>query len=200
MKKRPQPKSELPREPFVTDVQTGLSLDAVKERISRGEVNGEQDVKTKSVGQILRENVLTFFNFVFVALAIILCCFSDWDNFFGAIGNFGFMGLVVFNTLLGTIQELRAKRTIDKLSLISAPKVKALRDGKECEIAVKDIVLDELVSDMRGRRGQRGRDRGQRKPHHGRAGRHTQAGGRQVALGQFRRFRQGEGSGRAHWA
>lgn len=132
--------------PVVTDIEKGLSTLEVEQRISQGKVNGDTNVKSKSVMQILRENIITFFNFVFVVLAILIFCFLDSsENFFTIIGNFGFLVLVVFNALVGIFQELKAKRTIDKLSLISAPKVKVLRDGTQSEIATTDIVLDDIT-------------------------------------------------------
>jgi len=131
---------------FHTDIQSGLSAQDVERRKLEGKINGDQNVKTKSVAQILRENLITFFNLVFVVLAVILAVFVDWNqSFISAISNFGFLILVIFNALIGIIQELRAKRTIDKLSLISAPKATVLRAGEEQDIAVSDIVLDDMV-------------------------------------------------------
>lgn len=133
-------------ERFVTDLEKGLGQEDVKKRIAEGKVNGDTNVKTKTVGQILRENIVTFFNFVFIVLAVLIFFFIDsHENTLSVLGNFGFMLLIIFNALVGIIQELRAKRTIDKLSLISAPKVIVLRDGQEQEIAIKDIVLDDLT-------------------------------------------------------
>lgn len=132
--------------PFVTDIDNGLTSEEVTARVAQGKVNGDQNVKTKSVVQILRENIVTFFNFVFVAFAIMILFFLDSsDNFFTICGNFGFMILIIFNALVGIFQEMRAKRTIDKLSLISAPKAVVIRDGKEVDIQVKDIVLDDIT-------------------------------------------------------
>ena len=138
-------KTEADSPAFVTDAEYGLSLYEVEKRKLAGKVNGNADVKTKSVAQILRENIVTFFNFVFIALGVILCFCVDWSDFLGAISTFSFLILIVFNALIGILQELRAKRTIDKLSLISAPKVTVIRNGDETEIAVADIVLDELT-------------------------------------------------------
>ena len=133
-------------EKFVTDIKSGLGQKDVENRIAEGKVNGDTNVKTKSVAQILRENIVTFFNFVFIALAFLIFFFVDaGESFLSILGNFGFMVLIVFNALVGIFQEMRAKRTIDKLSLISAPKAIVIRDGEEKEIAVKDIVLDDLT-------------------------------------------------------
>ena len=132
-------------EPAVTNINTGLHSIEVEYRKQRGLVNVNSNVKTKSVAQILRENVITFFNLVFVILAVLLCIFSDWNDLISTVGRFGFMILVIFNSLIGIVQELRAKRTIDKLSLISAPKAAVLRNGEEQEIPVTDIVLDDIT-------------------------------------------------------
>lgn len=130
---------------YITDIERGLTSAEVEERKLAGKINGNQDVKTKTVAQILRENILTFFNFVFITLGVILCFCVDWSDVLDAIGKFSFLILIVFNSLIGILQELRAKRTIDKLSLISAPKATVIRDGEESEIAVGDIVLDDMT-------------------------------------------------------
>ena len=134
---------------FNTSPQTGLTAAEVAERVAAGKVNGEQTVKTKSVADILRSNILTFFNFVFIVLAVLLAGFVP-DGMDG-IGNFGFLILIVFNTLVGIIQELRAKRTMDRLSLLSAPKALVIRDGEEKEIPLEEIVLDDITELAAGR-------------------------------------------------
>jgi cation-transporting ATPase E len=121
----------------------GLTSGEVQERVEEGLVNGDQNIKTKSVGQILRTNILTFFNLLFLALAVLLFFFIP-QNLNGYM-QFGFIVLVVINIVIGVWQELRAKKTIDKLSLISAPKVTAVRDGEKTEIAVADIVMDDTM-------------------------------------------------------
>ena len=134
---------------FNTSPQTGLTAAEVAERVAAGKVNGEQTVRTKSVADILRSNILTFFNFVFIVLAVLLAGFVP-DGMDG-IGNFGFLILIVFNTLVGIIQELRAKRTMDRLSLLSAPKALVIRDGEEKEIPLEEIVLDDITELAAGR-------------------------------------------------
>ena len=124
--------------------ESGLTAEEVEKRVAEGKVNGEQTVRTKSVAQILASNIFTFFNFLFLAMAIILAFFVDFNDK-KAFGSFGFMGLVIINSVIGIVQELRAKRTMDKLSLISAPKIKAVRDGVLSEVAVQDAVLDDLT-------------------------------------------------------
>lgn len=122
---------------------TGLTSEEVETRVKSGLVNGLQTIKTKSVLRILIDNTFTFFNFVFFVMAIIVAAFSGFDE--DGMGNYGFVILCVCNTLIGIVQELRAKHTMDKLSLISAPKVRVIRDGEEKEIAVKDVVMDDVT-------------------------------------------------------
>lgn len=143
------PLVEATEQPAVTDVEKGLSAAEVQARIDAGKVNGEQTVRTKSVLQILRSNIVTYFNFVFVVLAVILAFFVPRGV--EGIGNFGFMILIVLNAAIGIFQELRAKRTIDKLSLLSAPKAVVVRDGEEREIAIEEIVLDDIMELSAGR-------------------------------------------------
>lgn len=138
-----------------TNSQTGLTADEVASRVAEGKINGEQTIKTKSIPQILRENILTFFNFVFVAFAVILLFFTVFDfgpdgkvtaQFnIGILGNFGFMILIVGNCAVGVIQGIRSKLTMDKLSLLSAPKAVVVRDGEETEINIENIVLDDVM-------------------------------------------------------
>ncbi len=132
-------------EPTPEYMQNGLTNEDVQNRISEGKINGDQTIKTKSVFEILRTNIFTFFNLLFIILAVILAFFVRNEDKISTIGNFGFLVLVVINSAIGTIQELRAKRTIDKLSLISAPKAKVIRNGVESEIAIKNLVLDDLT-------------------------------------------------------
>ncbi|NLZ25572.1 MAG: HAD-IC family P-type ATPase [Clostridiales bacterium] len=125
------------------DPLKGLTQEEIELRLQKNLINGDQNIKTKSVGEILKTNIFTFFNFLFFALALILFFFIP-QNISGYT-QFGFMGLVIINMLIGIIQELRAKKTIDKLSLISAPRVIAIRDGKPLEISVSEILLHETV-------------------------------------------------------
>jgi len=133
----------------------GLNADEVTKLVAEGKVNGDQNVKTKSVGQIFKTNLFTFFNILFLGLAVILSFFLDLgeDGKFGYddLSNYGFLGVVFFNLMIGIIQELLAKRTIDKLSLLSAPKVTVIRDGQPNDILLKDIVLGDYITLTAGR-------------------------------------------------
>ena len=122
---------------------TGLSDAEVAERIAAGKINGDINVKTKSVARILRTNIVTFFNILFLAIAFVMAFFVE-HNLEGLF-NYGFLMVAVVNCIIGISQELAAKRTIDKLSLLHAPKARALRNGEEREIALKEIVLDDIL-------------------------------------------------------
>jgi cation-transporting ATPase E len=121
----------------------GLTFDEVEERVSKGLNNAAGDVKTKSIAQIIRANGLTFFNILFIGLAVLLACFSEAtaDGF----SNFGFLFVVFLNFSATVVQEIKAKRAIDKLTLLSAPKGTVIRDSKKEVISVKDIVLDDMM-------------------------------------------------------
>ena len=135
--------------------EVGLTSQEVEDRIKEGKVNGNQDIKTKSVGKILFTNIFTLFNFIFIVFAVVLVIFLGEGP--GAkisakdFSDFGFLGVMVLNAVIGIIQELRAKRTIDKLSLLSAPKVTVIRDGIEKEITLAEIVLDDVILLSAGR-------------------------------------------------
>ena len=116
----------------------GLSADEVWQRIETGQVNGEQQVRTKTYGKIVRDNLFTLFNLINVILLVCILLTGSYKNAL-------FFLVVIWNFLIGTIQDIRAKKTIDKLSLLSAPKVFALRDGKVEQIQVQDIVLGEVM-------------------------------------------------------
>ena len=119
-------------------LKNGLSAAEAEERAEKGLTNDGGDTPTKSVGQIIRTNLCTFFNFLnlVLALAVILV---------GSPKNALFVGVIFCNTVIGIVQEIRAKRVIDKLSLISAPKATVMRGGEKQEIDIKEIVLDDLL-------------------------------------------------------
>ncbi len=116
----------------------GLSTKEVNERIEKGLINFDTSLKTKSTKQIIRENALTLFNIInlILAMAVILV---------GSYKNVTFIGIIIINTLISTFQELRSKRTIDKLSVVSSTKVHVIREQEEQEIGINEIVLDDVL-------------------------------------------------------
>lgn len=117
----------------------GLTDDEVNERIDSGRINGNCNIKSKSFLQILKSNVCTLFNLLNFVLFILTITLGR------SIKNSTFVGPAIINLIIGIVQEVKAKRTIDKLSLISAPKVTVIRSGKETEIKTPDIVMDDLM-------------------------------------------------------
>lgn len=127
-----------------TDINKGLSGEEVLSRINSGKSNGSFSVKTKSVGQILKDNIFTLFNLINVILAVFVALTGSYRNML-------FMGVILCNIAIGIFQEIRSKRTIDRLSLISAPKAHLLRDGEEMTAPVSDIVMDDIMLLSSGR-------------------------------------------------
>src|SRR5690348_14943124 len=116
----------------------GLTSAQVAERRSRGLANAAGERTSRSVAEILRANILTRFNFILgVLLAVILVTGQPQDALFGIV--------LVTNALIGIAQELRAKRTLDRLAVLSAPRVRVIRDGAPQDIAVADLVAGDLV-------------------------------------------------------
>src|SRR5215467_1998513 len=116
----------------------GLSSAEVAERRSRGLANTGGERTSRSLAEILRANILTRFNFILGALlAVILAVGEPQDALFGLV--------LVANALIGIAQELRAKRTLDRLAVLSAPKVRVIREGSRQDIPVADLVLGDLV-------------------------------------------------------
>lgn len=116
----------------------GLSEEQVEEKIRQGLVNGDLDVKTKSYKQIIKDNLFTLFNLVNVILVTCIIIVGSWKNGL-------FFLVVIWNFLLSCVQEIRAKKTIEKLSLLSSPKAHVLRSGELKEIQVKDILLGDIM-------------------------------------------------------
>jgi cation-transporting ATPase E len=116
----------------------GLSAAEVAERVRQGKTNAAGAPTGATVGEIVRRNVFTFFNGLLFVLLVAILVFGEWRD-----GLFGFV--LFLNMAIGITQELRAKWTLDKLSLIAAPKVRAVRDGECVDVPVADVVLDDVI-------------------------------------------------------
>lgn len=121
-----------------TDASTGLTDDQVQERILKGQTNHTPNRNVKTYKRIFFENTVTFFNILCLAVAISLICVGAWSNCL-------FMAIIIINTAIGIIQEIRAKKTIEKLSLLTAPAVKVVRSGIERTISTDEVVIDDIV-------------------------------------------------------
>ncbi|HOU09302.1 MAG TPA: HAD-IC family P-type ATPase [Clostridiales bacterium] len=136
---RQQENSAVPLPPRVKALpSTGLSAAQVRERLDAGLDNRAVESPTKTVGQIIRGNILTYFNLIFFVLALALVAV-------GSFKNLTFMVVVVINTLIGIVQELNAKRTLDKLTLLSEPKAAVVRDEMVMRVPVNRTVRDDIA-------------------------------------------------------
>jgi len=116
----------------------GLSSAEVRERIARGLFNDVPEAPTRTFGQIVRANVLTRFNLLLGSLlAVILVVGPLQDSLFGVV--------LVSNALVGIVQEVRAKRTLERLALINAPRARVVRDGERHEVDLGEVVLDDVI-------------------------------------------------------
>src|SRR6266540_2277495 len=117
---------------------TGLSSAEVSERVERGLVNDVPEAPTRTYRQIIRANVITRFNLLLGSLlAVILVVGPLQDALFGIV--------LVSNALVGIVQEIRAKRTLERLALINAPRAKVVRDGERQEVDLGEVVLDDVI-------------------------------------------------------
>ena len=120
------------------ETMSGLTTAEVQERIARGQVNISQDNISKSTLDIVKEHTLTYFNFLnlFLGLIVILS---------GKFLNLTFLGVVTVNTIIGIIQELRVKKVIDQMSIITTTHATVIREGESIDIPVDEIVLDDII-------------------------------------------------------
>ena len=117
---------------------TGLTNEQVQERIAEGKVNVNENPNTRTYKQIILENTLTFFNFLNIALLVLVLFVRSYKNSM-------FMGIILINTVIGIIQEIIAKKTIDKLAILTESKTVVLREGKKWSISTEKLVLDDLI-------------------------------------------------------
>ncbi len=108
---------------FSPDSNLGLTSEQVEEKRRDGRQNTEPEKVTKTTGQILKDNICTLFNLFNVLIAVALALVGAWSNML-------FILIIALNTLIGIAQEIHAKRLVDKLSLLSMPMAKVVRDGK----------------------------------------------------------------------
>lgn len=125
-------------ERIAADPQSGLSAEQVKRRFAQGENNYKVESSTLSVPEIVRSNVCTYFNLVFAVIAVLLAIVGAWSDML-------FLPIIVANTCIGIIQEVHSKKVLDKLSILNAPHVVVIRDGKRQEIPADQLVLDDIV-------------------------------------------------------
>ncbi len=139
MQKQIHEPQRLPVEIFHADPAVGLSAAQVQERKEKGWANGSVKSASRSEKEIILENIVTFFNLVFVVLAVVLALSGS------SIKNMTFMVVVICNAAIGCFQEIRAKRAVDKLTLVAAQQVMTLRSGTLTKIRSDLLVRDDIV-------------------------------------------------------
>jgi cation-transporting ATPase E len=128
-----------PATPVVRTRPAGLTDAEVAERVASGRSNAVDTPTSRTTSQIIRNNVFTVFNGLLLALFLVILATGRWQN-----GLFG--GVIVANSAIGIVQELRAKRTLDQLAVLNAPRARVVRNNGEVrEVDVAEVVADDLL-------------------------------------------------------
>lgn len=125
------------------DKLKGLTADEVRQRVAEGKVNTASTVKTKSIKRIFVDNICTVFNLINVLLFVLLLLVGSHKNML-------FIGVVLTNTVIGIVQEIRSKKSVDTLTILTESKLSVLRDGSAVELSKDEIVLDDIIMLSRG--------------------------------------------------
>ena len=116
----------------------GLSQEEVEQRIKNGKANKSGKDKLKTNWQIIRDNVFTLFNLYNLIIAIALVMVKAYTNTF-------FFAIIVLNVLIGIVQEIHGRNLVKKLSILTASKATVIRDGKQKEIGIDEVVLGDTI-------------------------------------------------------
>ena len=130
-------------ERYNPDIHKGLTEEQVYLRKQENLVYTDKTPRTRTIPEIILRNIITPFNILNTCLALAVI-------FSGSFKNLLFMGVVICTTLISTIQEIHAKKQIDKLSLLAASKALVVRDGKIKKVSIYELVLDDIVRFNRG--------------------------------------------------
>ncbi len=128
----------IPTTRYNPDYKKGLTEQQVQEHRLHGWTNKAVEPPSKSEKEIIHDNVFTYFNLIFFILSILLCIV-------GSFRNLTFLPVILLNTLIGIVQEIKAKKTLDNLTMLNAPRVVVVRDSKKKTIDAEDLVLDDIV-------------------------------------------------------
>ena len=123
---------------YTVGIKNGLCSAQVDEYVQNGWTNKAVEPPTKTIPEIIKSNLLTYFNLVFAVLAVLL-------TVAGSFRNMSFLLIVVANLLIGIVQEIRAKKVLDRLSVLNSPTALVIRDGQQAEIPAEELVLDDIV-------------------------------------------------------
>ena len=121
----------------------GLTNDEVAQRVKEGKVNTATTVKTKSIKRIFYDNICTLFNLINVILFVMLLLVGSYKNML-------FIGVVVFNTVIGIVQEIRSKKSVDTLTILTESKLEVMRGGERVFLSKDELVLDDILVLSRG--------------------------------------------------
>lgn len=116
----------------------GLTSAEVNARIEAGKINVADDSSDRTTGKIIRDNLFTYFNLIFLVITVLLCIA-------GAFRDLTFLPIILGNILIGIVQELRAKKTLDKMKILNAGHAVVIRDGKRQKVTAEELVIDDLV-------------------------------------------------------
>ena len=125
-------------ERFNPEINVGLTDEQINKRINQKLVNYDSSVPTKSFKQIIFDNFFTLFNLLNLILGIAIFLVGSYKNML-------FLGIMIINTAISTFQEIHSKKIVDKLAIMAQSKIKVIRNGKEQEISINDLVLDDIV-------------------------------------------------------
>ena len=137
---QPGPEPEMPKtfERADPDPETGLTGEQVKERVRLGAVNASVQKDEVTFGKIVRENVFTYFNLIFLIIAICLLAVRSYKDL-------SFVVVIAANTLIGIFQEWQSKKTLDQLNIVTVPKSTVIRDGHRYILKSEDLVPDDII-------------------------------------------------------
>ena len=128
----------IPTTRYEPEYKKGLTSQQVQEHRLHGWVNRSVEPPSKTTKEIIHENIFTYFNLIFAILAVLLILV-------GSFRDLTFLPVIIANTLIGIVQEIRAKQVLDKLTMLNAPHATVVRDGKKSVIDAEELVLDDIV-------------------------------------------------------
>lgn len=136
--RRKKSNEKLPITRVATDINFGLNTEEINERVEKGYINSTPKNVSKSYWSIIRTNVFTLFNGLNLLLGVLVLVYGD-------IKNAMFLGIATANMVIGIIQEIRSKKVVERLSLMTEPKVRVLRNGEKQNIDINNLVIDDIV-------------------------------------------------------
>lgn len=138
LKKKKPVLQDIPIVRYQTDKELGLSEEQINERIEHKLVNDTKIKTSNSYLTIIRKNIFTIFNLIWIVIAVALMCVGAWSELV-------FLFVVLANTAIAIFQEIKSKNTVERLSMVSVPKIKVMRMGFQHEINGEQLLLDDII-------------------------------------------------------